>query len=142
MRAVDSDGSYMPEGTLASTIHGLRVLVVDDNEDAADMLAQALALKGHHIRVAHDGPSALRVAEDFQPAVAFLDIGLPVMDGYELARRLRTLHGMAQLRMIAVTGYAQDGDRHRSRAAGFETHLVKPVNLDTLETLLTVGKEN
>ncbi|MCU1385097.1 MAG: hypothetical protein JWL71_3794 [Acidobacteria bacterium] len=115
---------------------GLRVLVVDDNEDAADMLIAALTLKGHETRVAHDGPGALRVCEEFRPDVALLDIGLPVMDGYELAERLQSAPGMERLRLIAVTGYGQDTDRRRSRAAGFDRHLVKPIDLETLEQAL------
>ena len=137
VRAADSKGSYWPDEALASPADRLRILVVDDNEDAADMLAQALAMKGHHTRVAHDGLMAIRVSGEFKPAVALLDIGLPVMDGYELAGRLRGLGGMDDLRLIAVTGYGQDTDRQRSRAAGFEKHLVKPIDVEALETLLT-----
>ena len=85
------------------------------------MLAEALAAKGYETRVAHDAPAALRVAADFAPDVAFLDIGLPVMDGYELAARLRELPGLAGIRLIAVTGYGQESDRQKTRAAGFHT---------------------
>ncbi len=80
-------------GAIATTGKGLRVLLVDDNEDAADMLAQMLTMKGHDVRVAHDGPAALRVCEELRPSVALLDIGLPIMDGYELAERLRGFRG-------------------------------------------------
>jgi signal transduction histidine kinase/CheY-like chemotaxis protein len=113
-----------------------RVLVVDDNEDAAEMMRTALTVRGYQVRVAHDGPGALRTAIGFQPHVALLDIGLPVMDGYELAGRLRQLPGLDRLYLIAVTGYGQDADRRRSRAAGFDRHLVKPLDLEVLEGAL------
>jgi signal transduction histidine kinase/CheY-like chemotaxis protein len=111
---------------------GRRVLVVDDNRDAAELLADGLALLGHHVTLADDGPSALRAAERFAPEVAVVDIGLPGMDGWELGRRLRELPGLGRVRLIAVTGYGQASDRLRSRAAGFDEHLVKPVELGRL----------
>ena len=107
-----------------------RVLVVDDNRDAAELLAEALELEGYQTRVAFDGPSALRVAAEFRPELAFLDIGLPVMDGYDLARRLRAL-GQGPLVLVAVTGYGQPADRARSVEAGFDEHLVKPIGIDS-----------
>jgi signal transduction histidine kinase len=113
-----------------------RILVVDDNRDAAELMAEALAASGHETRVAFDGPEALEVAAAFAPEVALLDIGLPVMDGYELARRLREHSGGDRLRLVAVTGYGQSKDRERSRAAGFDEHLVKPVDLDHLEKVI------
>ena len=114
-----------------------RVLVVDDNEDAVRILRSALELLGYAVEVAYDGPSALSAAEVFQPEVALLDIGLPVMDGYELATRLRELPRSApDLRLVAVTGYGQDADRQRAAAAGFEQHLIKPVDLGKLERVI------
>jgi CheY-like chemotaxis protein len=113
---------------------GARVLVVDDNQDGAEMLAAALDLKGFETRVAYDASTALRVAAEFQPAVAFLDIGLPVMDGYELASHLREIPGLATVRLIAVTGYGQEPDRQRTRDAGFDHHLIKPVDITALES--------
>ena len=113
-----------------SAARGRRVLVVDDNEDAADMLAEALLAEGHEVQVAHDAAEALSMAFAFAPEVAVLDLGLPVMDGYELAARMRA-DGRAP-RLIAVTGYGQETDRERSRAAGFERHLVKPIELSEL----------
>jgi len=110
----------------------MRVLVVDDNLDAAEMLAEWLSAIGHSVRVAADGPTALEIAADFKPDVALLDIGLPVMDGYEVARRLREQPGCAKMRLIALTGYGQESDHDRSRRAGFEDHLVKPVDLDAI----------
>ncbi len=114
----------------------LRVLVVDDNEDAAEMLSEALTELGYSVRSAADGPSALVVAAAFRPHVALLDIGLPVMDGYEVGRRLRTADGQAQLRLVALTGYGQASDKARSREAGFDAHLVKPVDLAMVRRLL------
>jgi CheY-like chemotaxis protein len=91
---------------------------------------------GHLVRVAHDGPAALQIAADFQPHVALLDIGLPVMDGYELARHLRALPGLESIRLIAVTGYSQEADRRQTAAAGFARHLVKPIQLAELQAAL------
>jgi CheY-like chemotaxis protein len=116
---------------------GCRVLIVDDNEDAADLMAEALESMGHSTRVAYDGPQALRVVGDFVPDVALVDIGLPVMDGHELARRLRESPRLARLRLVAVTGYGQESDRQRSREAGFDAHLVKPVDVDRLADVIT-----
>ncbi len=109
-----------------------RVLVVDDNADAASMLAEVLRSYGHDVVVANDGAQALALVERFHPDVAVLDIGLPVMDGYELAERLRERLPADTCRMIALTGYGQAHDRARSRAAGFAVHLVKPVELESL----------
>lgn len=120
----------------ASAGTGARVLIVDDNVDAAEMLAHVLTMNGHQTWVAHDGPEALRQAAIARPLAAFLDIGLPVMDGYELAARLRETPGLESIRLVAVTGYGQDSDRQRSAAAGFHHHLVKPVNLDEVQAVL------
>jgi len=109
---------------------GPRILVVDDNEDGAAMLAEALSWKGYVTRIAYDAPTALRVAAEFTPDIAFLDIGLPVMDGYELASHLREIPGLDRLRLIALTGYGQVSDRQRTKEAGFDRHLVKPVDLE------------
>jgi CheY-like chemotaxis protein len=113
------------------------VLVVDDNADAVELLAEILRAAGNQVELAHDGPEALRVLERFNPEVAVLDIGLPVMDGYELAARIKGELGDASPRLIAVTGYGQERDRERSREAGFEAHLVKPVSADALLAAIT-----
>ncbi len=110
----------------------LRVLIVDDNEDAADLIAVALATSGYETATAHDGATALEMAAWFQPHVAVLDIGLPLMDGCEVARRIREIPDLTSLRLVAVTGYGQDSDLHRSRAAGFDAHLLKPIELAEL----------
>jgi signal transduction histidine kinase len=115
---------------------GLPILVVDDNTDAATLLALYLRRLGHSVRVAHDGPSAIDALADFAPQVAFLDLGLPVMDGFALARRLRETPGLARLHLVALTGYGQDADRRRSKDAGFDVHLVKPAGRDALKELL------
>ncbi len=113
-----------------------RVLVVDDNFDGAQLLLMALEAFGYDVRIAHDGPTALAIAAGFRPEIVLLDIGLPVMDGYEVARRLRAEPFGAHVRIIAVTGYGQESDRQRSREAGFVDHIVKPVNLGALQTSL------
>jgi PAS domain S-box-containing protein len=115
---------------------GRRVLVVDDNTDAAETLADILHELGHITTVAEDGPTALAKAAAFKPHVALLDIGLPVMDGYELARRLREQPELRRVRLFAITGYGQESDRIRSRAAGFHEHLVKPIDLAKLQSLI------
>jgi CheY-like chemotaxis protein len=115
---------------------GRRVLVVDDNVDAARTLYALLSELGHVPAVAYDGVVVLELARSFEPSVALLDIGLPVMDGYELAGRLRAQLGAAAVRLIAVTGYGQDGDRARAKQAGFDHHLVKPITVEALVTLL------
>jgi signal transduction histidine kinase/ActR/RegA family two-component response regulator len=113
-----------------------RVLVVDDNADAAEMLAAVVGAAGYETQVAHDGPSALAVAETWEPDIALVDIGLPVMDGYELAGRLREIVTSKPLRLMAVTGYGLEADRQRSRRAGFDMHLVKPVDVRALLSAL------
>jgi len=113
-----------------------RVLVVDDNRDAADSLALSLRLAGQEVRVAHNGPDALKLVEDFRPEIVFLDIGMPGMDGYEVARRIRTLPQCKDLVLIAITGWGQEQDRVRSQQAGFDHHLIKPVEPATVHKLL------
>jgi signal transduction histidine kinase len=113
-----------------------RVLVVDDNQDAADSLAMLLRLDGHHVEAAYDGPSALRQAEENPPGVVFLDLGMPHMDGYELARCLRAQPALQGTLLVAVTGWGQPEDRQRTKEAGFDHHLVKPVERDALRGVL------
>jgi len=115
---------------------GRHVLIVDDNVDAADSLAALLQARGHHVKVVYDPVAAIRLARGFAPDLALLDIGLPVMDGYELATQLRQLPALGVARFVALTGYGQSGDRERSIAAGFDHHLVKPVHVDELVRLV------
>jgi CheY-like chemotaxis protein len=117
-------------------VTGRRILLVDDNEDAARALAEALSEMGHSVRVAHDGPAALALLETFSPDIAFLDIGLPVMDGYELARRIRSEHRLDGVRLVSITGYGQPNDKARAQEAGFAVHLVKPVDLTDMEKVI------
>jgi PAS domain S-box-containing protein len=116
-----------------------RILVVDDNCDAADSLAMLLRLLGNNVRTAHDGRQALVVAEAFQPELVLLDIGLPGMNGYEVARQLRALPAQDRAMLVALTGFGAEEDRRQSRAAGFNAHLVKPVRLTALQSLLAQG---
>lgn len=109
------------------------ILVVDDNQDAAELLAEVLAAHGHEVRVALDGRAALALVDEFDPDVAVLDIGLPVMDGYELAHRLLERLAPRRPGLIALTGYGQDRDRRRARESGFDFHLVKPVDANHLQ---------
>lgn len=113
-----------------------RILIVEDNDDTARSLKTALELLGYEVAVAHDGPVALTVARTFHPDAALLDIGLPVMDGYELAKRLRSVAAAGELPVVAVTAYGADSYRQRSVDAGFAEHLVKPADLAQLERVL------
>jgi CheY-like chemotaxis protein len=116
-----------------------RVLIVDDNVDAADTLSEILATFGLHTAIAHDGTRALEIAREFKPDVALLDIGLPTMDGYELAGYLRDAHGPS-LYLVAITGFGQEQDRERSATVGFDRHLTKPVQIETLLTAIGVER--
>jgi signal transduction histidine kinase len=122
-------GQALPRDNRVVTSRTRRILVVDDNADAAELLAEYLRQAGHLVALAHDGAQALRLVESFTPDVAILDIGLPVMDGYELAGRLRE---RLPLRLAALTGYGQEHDRARSVTAGFHAHFVKPISPEVL----------
>lgn len=113
-----------------------RILVVDDNRDSAESLGLLLELLGNEVRVVHDGLTAVRIADEFQPRVVLMDIGLPSLNGYDAARQIRQQPSGAQAVLIAVTGWGQEVDRQCSRDAGFDHHLVKPLDPDTLTTLL------
>ncbi|MDQ2869795.1 MAG: ATP-binding protein, partial [Acidobacteriota bacterium] len=115
---------------------GRRILVVDDNVDAAEGLSDFLKALGHSVRTVHDGASAIQVATIVHPEIVLLDIGLPDIDGHQVARRLRENAHLRASLLIALTGYGQERDRARSREAGFDHHLVKPVDLARLESLL------
>ena len=113
-----------------------RVPVVDDQPDSTDSLALILRLRGHEVRTASDGPSALEEFARYRPEVVFLDLGLPGMSGYDVARRLRAMPEARDVRLVALTGYGTEADRERTRAAGFDVHLAKPVDPQAVETLL------
>jgi CheY-like chemotaxis protein len=114
----------------------LRILVVDDNRDAADSLRLLLEFSGHQVAVAYSGHDGLQAAEQHRPDVVLCDIRLPGLDGYGVARKLRDNPTTAKARLIAETAYGQDEDRRRSHEAGFEHHLIKPVDLDALQGVL------
>jgi CheY-like chemotaxis protein len=109
-----------------------RVLLVDDNEDARVLLAGLLELQGYAIEVAADATGALEIATRWRPQIVVLDLGLPEVDGWELARQLRRVDGLAQVRIIALTGYGSERDRERSREAGIDVHLLKPIEIAQL----------
>jgi two-component system CheB/CheR fusion protein len=119
-----------------STPRALRVLVVDDNPDAADSLAMLLRLEGHDVRIARDGRAALEGAQAYLPRVVLLDIGLPGLDGYSVARHLREQPGTRDALLVAISGYGQEEDRQRSRQAGFDHHLVKPIDFSELQQVM------
>lgn len=115
---------------------GCRVLVVDDSVDSAETLAELLRLWGHDVCIAHDGEEALRTAREVRPDVVLLDIGLPDMDGYAVAAQLRA-EGLPARLLVAITGYSELKDRDRMKEAGFDRHLVKPVEPAALQALFT-----
>jgi CheY-like chemotaxis protein len=115
---------------------GWRVLVVDDNVDSADSIAMLLQMSGHEVRVSYSGQDAVETAVEYQPDIVLLDIGLPGMDGYEVGRRLRKRPELREVKLIAVTGYGREADRLQSQEAGFDYHLVKPVDAQKLQDLL------
>ncbi len=126
----------LPTPEVAPSPGGLRVLVVEDNVDAAETLARLLRLWGHQVSLVQDGPAAIELARVERPQVVLLDIGLPGLDGYEVARRLRHELGLHEALVVAMTGYSQPGDRRRSREAGIQYHFVKPVEPVVLQKLL------
>lgn len=119
---------------------GLRILIVDDNRDSAESMAMLQEISGHETRVAHHGSEAVSIAADFLPQVVLLDIGLPGMDGFEVARRLRAMPSLGGSFLVALTGYGSDQDRQRTREAGFDEHLVKPADLNLLRSWLETRK--
>jgi CheY-like chemotaxis protein len=122
-----------PEPAPANT---RRVLVVDDNVDAARIMAMVLGVAGHEVRLAHRGLDSIEAARKFQPDAVLLDIGLPDIDGFEVARRLRVEPGLEKILLVAVTGYGRDQDIRMCREAGFDEHFSKPVNPDALNALI------
>ncbi|MGH7135924.1 MAG: hybrid sensor histidine kinase/response regulator, partial [Pirellulales bacterium] len=131
-----STNAAAPTADAAERTPALRILVVDDNQDAADTTAMLLHVLGHEARVAYNGPDALAAASANPPDALLLDIGLPGMDGYEVARRLRADERLQHIPLIAITGYGRDVDYQLSQAAGFDAHLVKPVEARKLEQAL------
>jgi len=134
--AVEAPSALPPARSAAPGLAPQRVLVVEDNDDARSMLCLSLSLAGHEVREASDGAAGIALAAEFRPEVALVDVGLPDMDGYEVARRLRAHSANQPVRLIALTGYAQEADLRRSLEAGFDAHLTKPVSLEQLEKSL------
>jgi signal transduction histidine kinase/ActR/RegA family two-component response regulator len=130
----ESENGCKPQDIDAAA--GYRLMVVDDNQDAAVSLAMLLRLQGHEVRVVHDGPSALEQAQAFDPAMVFLDIGMPGMDGHEVARKIRQQPGLENVVLAALTGWGQKEDRRRTAEAGFDHHLVKPPEPEAVARLL------
>jgi CheY-like chemotaxis protein len=116
--------------------HGMRILVADDNTDSVQSLAMLLTLAGHEVRSASDGAEAIRVADEFRPDVAFLDIGMPNLDGYATARELRTRPWAQRLVLFALTGWGQPDDKVRARQAGFDAHVIKPLDFSSVEEMI------
>jgi two-component system CheB/CheR fusion protein len=128
------------DGPRAASLSGCRILVVDDNKDSADSMGMLLRIKGNDIRTAHDGLEAVDVAGTFRPELVLLDIGLPKLNGYEVARRIRQQPWGRDAILVALTGWGQDEDRRRSQEAGFNFHIVKPVEIAALEKLLSASQ--
>ena len=122
--------------TPATSETSKKVLVVDDNEDAADSLATLLGVMGYDVRIAYDGPEAIEAADEFEPAVALLDIGLPRLSGYDIARHVREKRG-GDVLLVAITGWGQEDDRRRAREAGFDHHFTKPADFEKLLDLIS-----
>ncbi len=135
-----SDSLKASEPSAVAPSHTRRVLIVDDSADTAESLAELIRSWGHEVAIAQDGPTALEIVTRFHPDIALLDIGLPEMNGYEVARRLRQIPGMGTARLVAITGYASQQDRKAARQAGFDLHLTKPVDPVRFKKLLaTLG---
>jgi CheY-like chemotaxis protein len=127
--------AHKPQPT--GLLDGQRILVVDDNRDAADSLGMLLELEGALVQVVYDGRSAVAAARTTPPAAVLLDLGMPGMDGYEVARQLRSDERLRDLRIVALTGWGQEADRERTREAGFDHHMTKPVDVYALVDWLT-----
>ena len=126
----------LPPVDVKRTSGSRRVLIVDDNIDAAEIMAVLLESLGHKVQTAHDGITGFEAARTFRPDVVLLDVGLPHMNGYEVARCLRRQPETAKVFLVALTGYGQEEDRRRSKEAGFDVHVLKPLGMDVLKSIL------
>lgn len=124
--------------TSQQSVSSWRVLIVDDNVDGADMLAAIMKIYGHQTCIAYTGQNALDIIVEYRPDFVVLDIGLPDMDGYEVARRIRQNTEVKDVKLIAATGYGLDSDRQSSKEAGFDYHLVKPIDPEKLPDILAL----
>jgi CheY-like chemotaxis protein len=129
-------GTAPPPTSPSSAIHRLRILVADDNRDAAHTLAMLLRLDGHEVRAVHDGVEALAAGDGFEPQLVLLDIGMPLLDGYETARQIQERPWGKHAHLVALTGWGLEADRRRAMAAGFHDHLVKPAEPDALKAVI------
>ena len=136
LRASSEPAPPRTDGPSVPTLSGCRILVVDDNIDSAESMGDLLQLKGNDLRNAHDGLAAVEAAETFRPELVLLDIGLPKINGYEVARRIRQQPWGRDVILVALTGRGQDEDKSKSQEAGFNFHVVKPVEIAALEKLL------
>ncbi len=127
------------DGAPGESTQPRRILLVDDSVDAAEAMSMLLETVGHEVRVMHDGPSALAIVDDFAPEVVILDIGLPGMSGFDVARELRTRAVTKTALLIALTGYGADSDKQATRDEGFDHHLVKPVSFTAIETVIATS---
>ena len=131
------DSAANPLREIASTPGGARrILVADDNRDAADTLQMLLAIDGHEVRVATNGLEALQIADDFDPELLLLDIGMPKLNGYEVAEQLRERYPTRRMKLVALSGWGQAGDKKRARGSGFDRHLTKPIDPDVLQDII------
>ena len=135
----ERDNLIPPPAPPPARVSTRRILIVDDNRDGAASLGMLLSRLGHENRLAHDGLEAFELAESFRPDLVLLDLGLPKLNGYDVCRRIREQPWGKAMFIVAVTGWGQDEDRRRSEEAGFDRHIVKPVDYATLEQLLTEG---
>jgi CheY-like chemotaxis protein len=136
VQSVKPSASEASAGGHAGTNHVKRVLVVEDHRDSAEMLCEVLQAYGCVTSVVHDGPPALEAAQSFHPDIALVDITLPRMDGYEVARRMRQLPGLRDIQLIALTGHSEPSHKSRSAEAGFDRHMVKPIDPEQLRRLV------
>lgn len=137
--AAHASPAIQPAASKGVPLVGQRILVVDDNRDAADSLGLLLKADGAQVMVVYDGQAALAAMESFAPHVVLLDLGMPEIDGFEVARRVRRDARFSQIRLAALTGWGQDADRQLTRQCGFDFHITKPVDIGLLEQWLSVG---
>lgn len=140
---VTEDGlSHQPmDHSMTLETSARRVVVIDDDRDVADSLAMLLELLGCDVKTAYSGTAGVSLVTDFAPSVVFLDLGMPDINGFETARRIRAEPAGQQTLLIALTGWGQDADKRRTREAGFDRHLVKPADISALEEILTSADE-
>jgi CheY-like chemotaxis protein len=138
--AAPERGATAPEAGAASPGLRRRVLLIEDNEDAGETLRELLELQGHEVHLVRNGQAGLEAARALRPEVVICDLGLPGIDGYEVARRLRADASLPRITLVALSGYASQGDVEEARAAGFDHHLAKPPDLGALERLLAGGR--